>query len=134
MAIMNTTMTYSRNEKLKKKTEIDTLFKEGKWVSFGSLRMIYYSSSTIQDVRIGVSVSKRKFKRAVDRNRIKRLLRECYRLNKESFFQTFPSGVYVMMFWTSTRMPLKYNDIEPLYRKLLETIAKNADKKYIGES
>lgn len=39
-------------------------------------------------VKAGVGVSARNFKKAVDRNRIKRLLRECYRLNKTSLHET----------------------------------------------
>lgn len=42
--------------------------------------------------RIAISVSKKRFKRAVKRNRIKRLTREAFRLNKTDFYQHIPPG------------------------------------------
>lgn len=53
----------------------------------------YYDFSQLSDnqtvTKVAVSVSKRHFKRAVDRNRIKRLLRECYRQKKHLLTPTF---------------------------------------------
>jgi len=62
---------------LKKKSEIDKLFKTGKSVSNGVVlaKVIDSSSGFV------FAVSSKKFKRAVDRNRIKRLMREVVRLN-----------------------------------------------------
>jgi ribonuclease P protein component len=62
---------------LKNKSEIDKLFKTGKSVSSGVVlaKVINSSSGFV------FAVSSKKFKRAVDRNRIKRLMREVVRLN-----------------------------------------------------
>ena len=60
---------YPSREKLKKKSEIDLLFKKGKWLSAENMRIIYFSSSEkypIESCKIGVSVSKKFFKKAVE--------------------------------------------------------------------
>ena len=56
--------------------------------------------SEMPGVRILVSVSKRYFKRAVKRNRIKRQLREAYRLQKETL-QPLDGGLDIAFLWTS---------------------------------
>ncbi|KAA1247289.1 ribonuclease P protein component [Aquimarina sp. RZ0] len=76
--------TFTKKEKLKSKKEIDLLFSEGKTIAQYPIRLIYrkITSDTEVDIKTAVSVSKRNFKKAVDRNHIKRLLRESYRKNK----------------------------------------------------
>lgn len=80
--------TLGKTERLKSRKQIEQLFKEGKTFSVSPLRVYYsfdadskkdHSASALQ---FGVGVSTRNFKKAVDRNRIKRLLREAYRLQK----------------------------------------------------
>ena len=75
------TQKYPRKEKLKQKREIDLLFEKGRWLSQGNLRIISLDLEkkpqedfSLTNQKFGVSVSKKYFKRAVDRNRIKRLL------------------------------------------------------------
>lgn len=72
--------TYGKTEKLKSKKAIAELFSSGKSISAYPLMMIYVENNI--GLQVSVSVSKRRFKHAVDRNNIKRLLREGYRLNK----------------------------------------------------
>lgn len=80
--------TLGKTERLKSRKQIEQLFKEGKTFSVSPLR-VYYSFDAEQKkensaaaLQFGVGVSTRNFKKAVDRNRIKRLLREAYRLQK----------------------------------------------------
>ncbi|WP_300674995.1 ribonuclease P protein component [Soonwooa sp.] len=97
---------YPKSEKLKKKSDIDLLFKKGKWMSYGNARLIVLKNIPEQQrSRVGVSVSKKFFKKAVDRNRIKRLLREYYRLNKSVLEEQFGNAASVMLFWVSKTMP-----------------------------
>lgn len=103
---------YATHEKLKQKKEISFLFEKGKWRSCGRLRIIYVKDDSILNQKVGVSVSKRNFKKAVDRNRIKRLLREAYRLNKNVFTDCFGTHSLSMIFWASKDMPEHFNDVQ----------------------
>ncbi|MBV8325969.1 ribonuclease P protein component [Chryseobacterium sp.] len=114
---------YPTAEKLKKNTEISLLFEKGKWRTCGNLRIIILKNKPglpIESGKFGVSVSKRYFKRAVHRNRLKRLLRECYRLNKNLFREAFGEKTLAMLFWVSSEMPQKYQDVEAEFIKLCE--------------
>ena len=74
---------FSRKEKLKSRKQIDELFLQGKSFSVYPLRVTYrFAPSETPNVQVGVTAGKKYFKRAVDRNRMKRLMREGYRLQK----------------------------------------------------
>ena len=61
---------------------------------------------TLQPVQVGVGATKRNFKRAVDRNRIKRLLREGYRLQKELLDKPpMGKGLRVFVLYTGKELP-----------------------------
>ncbi|KFF74111.1 ribonuclease P [Chryseobacterium sp. P1-3] len=115
---------YTKAEKLKKNNEISLLFEKGKWKTSGNLRIIILKDKPalpVESSKFGVSVSKRYFKKAVHRNRLKRLLRECYRLNKDLFRTAFGEKTVAMLFWVSPVMPQKYQDVEAQFIKLCET-------------
>lgn len=79
-----TTATLHKAERLSRQKVIDSLFAGGA-TSFSvfPLRVVYQPSDALEaQAAILVSVSKRRFKRAVKRNRVKRQIREAYRLNK----------------------------------------------------
>jgi ribonuclease P protein component len=86
---MSTSVTsFGKQEKLKSRKLIEQLFAEGKAISAAPIRLIYLKAADLDfPVKAGVSVSSRNFKKAVDRNRIKRLLREAYRLNKSALLE-----------------------------------------------
>lgn len=92
---------YKKIEKLKGEKLIEKLFSEGKSVVAYPLRLVYLKTNFDAPVKIkaGVSVSKRNFKKAVDRNRIKRLMREAYRLNKSNYFNNIPDQYAFMILY-----------------------------------
>jgi ribonuclease P protein component len=125
--------TYPKSEKLKSKKTIDLLFSEGKSVSKFPLRLVYIESDygidtdSEQKIKMGVSVSKKYFKHAVDRNYFKRVLRETYRLNKHLLKENLDKP-YAFMFFYQTKERLTYQEIETktiqLFEKFLVQIKK----------
>jgi len=124
--------TYPKNERLKSKTTIGLLFSEGKSVSKYPLRLVYRQAEADSDekIKIGVSVSKKYFKRAVDRNYFKRVLRETYRLNKHLLWDNIEEP-YSFMFFYQTKDRLSYEEIHTktiqLFEKFLLQVNKTQD-------
>ena len=77
--------TFSKHERVNKKKDIELLFAKGKAFALPPLRVVYISNpdQAASTHQVLLSVPARTFKRAVDRNLLKRRLREAYRLNKE---------------------------------------------------
>jgi ribonuclease P protein component len=77
--------TFTKEERLCSKRKIDSLFHSGSSFVVYPFRVVYLANpaqETLYPVQVILSVSKRRFKHAHDRNRIKRLIREVYRLQK----------------------------------------------------
>jgi ribonuclease P protein component len=75
--------TLGKEERLKSRKAIEQLFKQGKSFSIFPLRVIYLQiDDKHTPLKAGFTVSTRYFKKAVDRNRIKRQMKEAYRLQK----------------------------------------------------
>jgi len=122
--------TYPKNEKLKSKITIGLLFSEGKSVSKYPLRLVYHSGSLNENekIKMGVSVSKKYFKKAVDRNRFKRILRETYRLNKHILLDNLDKP-YAFMFFYQSKDRLSFDEINAKTIQLFEKfIAQNVKK------
>jgi ribonuclease P protein component len=80
---------FGKEEKLKSRKKIDELFLRGKSFTVSPVRVSYqfFHAPDAAILQAGVTVSKKHFKKAVDRNRIKRLLREAYRLQKNELVE-----------------------------------------------
>ncbi|SEF53732.1 ribonuclease P protein component [Flavobacterium urumqiense] len=131
--------TYPKNEKLKSKITIGLLFSEGKSVSKYPLRLVYYSGSlenyetSGQKIKMGVSVSKKHFKKAVDRNYFKRVLRETYRLNKHLLLDNLDKPYAFMLFYQS-KDRLSYEEINTKTIQLFEKFVQQNIKTSLPEN
>lgn len=102
--------TYSRSEKLKSRKVLSTLFTGGKTISVFPVKLFWMPAGNTagQPVQAGVGVSARHFAKAVDRNRIKRLLREGYRLNKQPLLtalKTHEKQIAVFFLYIGKELP-----------------------------
>ncbi|MFT5754113.1 MAG: ribonuclease P protein component [Flavobacterium sp.] len=118
--------TYPKTEKLKSKNTIDLLFSEGKSVSKYPLRLVFVENPLEEKeiIKMGVSVSKKYFKHAVDRNYFKRVLRECYRLNKHILVENLEKP-YAFMFFYQSKDRLTYQEINEKTIKLFQKFVEN---------
>ncbi|MBL0356781.1 MAG: ribonuclease P protein component [Chitinophagaceae bacterium] len=103
--------TLGANERLKSRKAIDLLFKQGKSFSLFPFRVVYQKSvadSGEEILQAAFSVSKRYFKKAVYRNRIKRLMREAYRLQKNELqhrLQQSNRQMIIFIMYTGNELP-----------------------------
>ena len=119
---------FGKQEKLKSRKLIEELFDRGKSINVFPVRILYIFSNLLVNeqplLQVGVSVSKRNFKRAVDRNRIKRLLREAYRLQKKELIELLAEQKkkgFVFFIYTDKQLP-EYSMIFDTMTKCLSTL------------
>ncbi len=119
--MMQKKFTYPTSDKLKSKKRIGQLFAKGKAVKSFPLRLIYIPINEEEKVQrnFGVSVSKRNFRKAVHRNRVKRLMRECYRLNQHLLETPTNKGYALMMIYQNNELP-EFNALMKATQKLFQ--------------
>ncbi len=117
--------TLPKEERLCSRKVLEELFSGGHpSVSAFPLRAVFMRND-VGHVRILVSVSKRYFKRAVKRNRIKRQLREAYRLQKELLLP-LDAGLDIAFLWTSDDMlptDKVFQKMKNILQRINETLA-----------
>ena len=98
---------FPKKERLKSKKIIDRLFLEGNTLMRFPLKLIYLKTplSANTKVQVAVAVPKRSFGKAVTRNRIKRLMRESYRLNKAPVFNNLEGSFAFLFLYIGKEMP-----------------------------
>ena len=128
---------YGKAEKLKSRKLMDQLFREGKTFSIFPLKVFYMQPTAALDfpIKTGVGVSSRNFKKAVHRNRVKRILREAYRTEKNilhDHLNAHQKQLVVFLLYVDKVLP-EYETIKAtmpvvlqrLVKKLNETAATN---------
>ncbi|KLT67591.1 ribonuclease P protein component [Pedobacter sp. BMA] len=93
--------TFNKEERLCSRKHLDLLFKNGSSFLLYPFRISYLFIESPAEVKaqVVINVPKKRYKRAVDRNLLKRRIREAYRLNKqEEFYNQLPSDKGLLLF------------------------------------
>jgi ribonuclease P protein component len=118
-------LTLGKTERLKSRKQIELLFNEGKKFSVTPFRIHYLlNGSANPPLQFGVSASTKNFKKAVDRNKIKRRIREAYRLQKISIEQKLKAKkcqLSMFVIYTGKEIP-EYRELFVQMNKLLEKL------------
>lgn len=116
-------------ERLKRQKLIDTLFSQGKAYSVFPITVKYLSvvkdASDTSSVKVGFTVSKKKFKHAVKRNKVKRWMREAWRLNKY-LLSALPEERQLQLFFIYTSSQLSsFSEVEVAVVKCISKLNTN---------
>jgi ribonuclease P protein component len=122
------TFSYNKFEKLKSRKQIELLFAQGKSISSFPVKVFYLPVEHTPEhpVQVGVGVSARNFKKAVDRNTIKRRMREAYRLHKlplHEYLMTEQKSVAVFILWIDKQLPTTA-ELQDLMPTVIEKLIK----------
>ena len=122
--------TLGKQERLKSRKLIENLYKNGESVKAFPLRMVYLQTAHTSKfpAQVGVSVAKRNFKKAPDRNRLKRLMRETYRLQKAIVYDNVDKP-YVFMISYIGKEEKPYEELFSRMNKLLHLFIEKAINK-----
>jgi ribonuclease P protein component len=122
---MSTSKSHSlgKSERLKSRKQIDILFKDGKKITLFPIRLLYKIENGPGEIQAGFTVSSKNFPGAVDRNRIKRLSREVYRVRNSDLKKAVADNkkqLHLFFIYTGREI-LPY---EQLSSKLIQVLAK----------
>jgi len=121
---------FGKESKLKSRNVIQQLFSEGKHVLVYPLKAVYIFGNEKHSLQAGVSASKRNFKKAVDRNKIKRLIREVYRLQKpdlENHLIQNKQNLSIFLMHVGKEMP-EYDQLKGSVEKIIKRMVKISEE------
>ncbi len=126
--------TLGKQERLKSKKLIERLYAEGDSVKAFPLRMVYLETEHTSDfpAQVGVSVGKRNFKKAPDRNRLKRLMRETYRLQKGIVYNNIEKPhIFMISYIGKEEKPYEvlFSKMDKLLNLFIEKVKNKEDEK-----
>ena len=112
---------FPKEEKLKNQKTIEALFLEGKTMVKYPVKLYYLPESEFTKSKVAFAVPKKNFKQAVIRNRIKRQMREAYRLHKHKLFINNSSNFALLFLYINKEVP-EYSQLESSISSLIKSI------------
>lgn len=125
--------TFHKHERLCSRKVMESIFESGKAINENPMRLLWMESSPDENLplKIAISVPKKFFKKAVDRNKIKRQIREAYRLNKHTILPMLENSgkKFSAIIIFTGKEPLSYQNTEAKIILTLQRFAKEACKR-----
>lgn len=120
-------LTFPKSERISRKRHLDLLFAEGQSFVAYPLRIIYLPIEKVQsdaDISVVISVSKKRFKHAVDRNLIKRRIRESYRQQKHELTDCFAEkeSALLIAFLYISKETMSFDTIDKAISKTIRSL------------
>ena len=123
---------YNKKEKLKSRKHLEALFTAGAMFIVFPLK-VFYKEVELQDnvLKTGVGASRKSFRKAVDRNRIKRLLREVYRIEKPRLLNSLAQNkkqIALFFLYVDKSLP-EYNLLKEKMQQAIDKLVKSLDER-----
>lgn len=124
--------TFSKDERLSSKVLLSQLLEKGTSFFVHPFRVIWLDIDHPgrHPVQLAISVPKKRFKKAVDRNRVKRVVREAYRRNKQELYDALNEkgrkGALLLVY--STNIQPVYSELESKIKLILQRLIKEHEK------
>ncbi|MFN4298394.1 MAG: ribonuclease P protein component [Thermaurantimonas sp.] len=115
-----------KSEILKKKAVFDSLFTNGKSVVFFPIKILWTEN---QSFGVAFIAPRKAFKKAHDRNRIKRLLREGYRLHK-NLLNLHNKNIAVLFIYIGKKLP-RWSEIDQAFKKIVQELPSKIEETQI---
>lgn len=120
--------TFSKAERLTSKILFERLVKNGNFFTVFPFKAIWLEQKedSTFPVQLAISVSKKRFKKAIDRNRIKRLTREAYRRHKQNLYEAFEGKkkIILLLVFISSEIP-EYKEVEDKIKLIIQRLKDN---------
>jgi ribonuclease P protein component len=120
--------TLGKEERIKSRKTLDEIFQTGKGFSILPFRVLYIK--TEEGLKFAVGASSKNFKNATDRNRIKRIVREAYRLQKKGLKEKLlekNTGLNIFFIYTAKEI-LPYKQVYDAVKKIIEKLFKQVNE------